>query len=236
MTDIFHEIEKDLRRERLRRLWDRFGVFFIGLAALVIAAAAGWSAYAYWRHQQQVTASASFQQAAGLLDAGKHQEAEAAFAVIAKDGPAGYRTLALFRGAAAAAARDKAAGAAAFDAIAADARLPQLLRELAQVRAALILVDAGSLADVRQRVGAVAAGGGPLRHSAREALALAQLKAGDLAGARQTATDMASDGDTPPGVRSRAELIRRLTATAAPAAGAAPTAPAPAAPGGTATQ
>ena len=25
MTDIFHEIEEDLRRERLRKLWDRFG-------------------------------------------------------------------------------------------------------------------------------------------------------------------------------------------------------------------
>ncbi|MFG1301075.1 tetratricopeptide repeat protein [Xanthobacter sp. V3C-3] len=233
MTDIFHEIEEDLRRDRLRKLWDRFGGLIIAAAVLAIVAAAGWSGYKYWRHQQAVAASAAFQSAITLYDAGKFQEAEAAFGAIAKDGPAGYRTLALFRGAAAASARDKAAGIAAFDAIGADGRLPQLVRELALLRAALILADTAGLAEVQQRVGAIASGTGPLRHSAREALAMAQLRAGDLAAANKTATDMASDGETPPGVRSRAELIRRLTAGAAPAPEAPPAAPA--APG-TATQ
>lgn len=238
MTDIFHEIEEDLRRERLRKLWDRFGGLIIAAIVLVVVGAAGWSGYKYWRHQQAVTASAAFQSAVGLFDAGKFPEAETAFGALAKDGPAGYRALALFRGAAAAAARDKAAGVAAFDAIAADAGLPALVRELAQLRAALILVDTAGLAEVKQRVAAIAAGTGPLRNAAREALALAELKAGDLAAANRTATDITSDSETPPGVRSRAELIRRLTAGAAPAPDAAPdaAAPAPAAPGGAATQ
>ncbi|MFG1319118.1 tetratricopeptide repeat protein [Xanthobacter autotrophicus] len=235
MTDIFHEIEEDLRRERLRKLWDRFGGLIIAAIVLVIVGAGGWSGYKYWRHQQAVAASTAFQSAVSLFDAGKFAEAETAFSAVAKDGPTGYRSLALFRGAAAAAARDKAAGVAAFDAIAADASLPALVRELAQLRAALILVDTSSLADVKQRVAAIAAGTGPLRNSAREALALAELKAGDAAAANKTATDITSDSETPPGVRSRAELIRRLTAGAEPAApeSAAPT---PAAPGGAATQ
>ncbi|MFG1287552.1 tetratricopeptide repeat protein [Xanthobacter versatilis] len=237
MTDIFHEIEEDLRRERLRKLWDRFGGLIIAAIVLVVVGAAGWSGYKYWRHQQAVTASAAFQSAISLFDAGKFPEAEAAFAAVAKDGPAGYRTLALFRGAAAAAARDKAAGVAAFDAIAADAGLPSLVRELAQLRAALILVDTAGLAEVKQRVAAIAAGTGPLRNAAREALALAELKAGDAAAANKTATEITSDSETPPGVRSRAELIRRLTAGAAsePAAPES-AAPALAAPGGAATQ
>lgn len=233
MTDIFHEIEEDLRRDRLRKLWDRFGGLIIAAAVLAIVAAAGWSGYKYWRHQQAVAASAAFQSAITLYDAGKFQDAEAAFGAIAKDGPAGYRTLSLFRGAAAAAARDKAAGVAAFDAIGADGRLPQLVRELALLRAALILADIAGLPEVQQRAGAIAAGTGPLRHSARETLAMAQLKAGDLTAANKTATDMTSDSETPSGVRSRAELIRRLTAGAAPAPEAPPAAPA--APG-TATQ
>lgn len=233
MTDIFHEIEEDLRRDRLRKLWDRFGGLIIAAAVLAIVAAAGWSGYKYWRHQQAVAASEAFQGALTLYDAGKFPEAEAAFDAIAKTGPAGYRTLALFRAAAAAAARDKTSGVAAFDAIGADGRLPQLVRELALLRAALILTDIAGLPEVQQRVGTIASGTGPLRHSARETLALAQLKAGDLAAANKTATDMASDSETPSGVRSRAELIRRLTAGAAPAPEAPPTAPA--APG-TATQ
>jgi len=233
MTDIFHEIEEDLRRDRLRKLWDRFGGLIIAAAVLAIVAAAGWSGYKYWRHQQAVAASEAFRSAITLYDAGKFPEAEAAFSAIAKDGPAGYRTLALFRAAAAAAARDKAAGVAAFDAIGADGRLPQLVRELALLRAALILADIAGLPQVQQRVGVIASGTGPLRHSAREVLAMAQLKAGDLAAANKTATDMTSDGETPSGVRSRAELIRRLTAGAAPAPEVPPAAPAAQ---GTATQ
>ncbi|MCL8380766.1 MULTISPECIES: tetratricopeptide repeat protein [Xanthobacter] len=228
MTDIFHEIEEDLRRDRLRKLWDRFGGVIIAACVLVILAAAGWSGYQYWRHEQAVKASEAYESAVALFDAGKMQEAEAAFAAIAKSGPAGYRTLALFRAAAAATARDKAAGIAAFDAIAADNSVPPLARDLALVRAALLVVDTAGLPEVKQRIGGIANGTGPLRHSARETLALAELKAGDLAAANKTATDITTDSETPPGVRSRAELIRRLTASAtAPAgeaaAGSAPT-------------
>lgn len=215
MTDIFHEIEEDLRRDRLRRVWDRFGVFFIAAAVLVVAAAGGWSGYKYWRHEQAVAASAAYESAVALFEAGKLPEAEAAFGDIARTGPAGYRTLALFRAAGAAAARDKAAGIAAFDALATDNRLPALARDLALVRAALLLVDTAGLPEVKQRIGGIATGTSPLRHSAREALALAELKAGDLAAANKTATDITSDSETPPGVRSRAELVRRLTAGAA---------------------
>ncbi|MFG1345733.1 tetratricopeptide repeat protein [Xanthobacter autotrophicus DSM 431] len=235
MTDIFHEIEEDLRRERLRKLWDRFGGLIIGFLVLVVVAAGAWSGYKFWRHQQAVTASVAFAAAAQLAEAGKLQEAEAAFAALAKDAPGGYRTVALFRAAAAAATRDKAAGVAAFDALAADGRLDPLMRQLAQLRAALILVDTASLADVNQRVASIASGTGPLRHSAREVLALAQLKAGDAAAANKTATEITSDAATPPGVRSRAELVRRLTAgAAAPTADA--TAPAAPAAGPAATQ
>lgn len=228
MTDIFHEIEEDLRRDRLRKLWDRFGGLIIGLVVLAVVAAGAWSGYKYWRHQQAVTASTAFAAAVRLAEEGKHQEAEAAFSTLAGTAAGGYRTVALFRAAAAAAARDKAAGVAAFDAIAADGKLDPLMRQLAQLRAALILVDTAGLGDVNQRIGAIAAGTGPLRHSAREVLALAQLKAGNAAAANKTASEITSDSATPPGVRSRAELVRRLTASAAapveaPAAGSAAT-------------
>lgn len=224
MTDIFHEIQEDLRREKLRKLWERFGGLLIALVVLIVAGAAAWSGYKYWKAQQAIEASAGFGDAVALADAGKYAEAEAAFDALVRSGPAGSRAIAQFRAAAAAAARDKTAGIAAFDAIAADIRLDPLQRDIARVRAGLLLIDAGSLADVTQRVGDAAAGTGPLRNVAREALALAQMKAGDPAAAHATATRITEDGEATAGVRSRAELIRRLTAAAVPAA--APAAPA----------
>lgn len=224
MTDIFHEIQEDLRRERMRKLWDRYGIVLIAAVVLAIAGAAAWSGYTYWRQQQAVAASIALQQAVELNAAGKHAEAEAAFQELARSGPEGYRAIALFRAGNAAAARDKAAGVTAFDAIAADTRLDSVVRDMARLRAGLILLDTSDLADVTQRVGDLAAGTGPLRNPAREILALAQLKAGDRDAANKTATQITEDAGATAGVRSRAELIRRLTAappTDAPAAPAA---------------
>ncbi len=225
MTDIFHEIQEDLRRERLRKLWDRFGALIIAAVVLVIVAAGAWSGYRYWRTQQAIAAGAEFQQAVTLADAGKFAEAEAAFETIAKTGPEGYRAIAAFRAAGAAAARDPAAGVAAFDAIAANRSVEPLLRDMAQLRAGMILLDTADLGEVTKRVGDLAAGTGALRNSAREVLALAQLKAGDSAAAYKTATEITEDAGSAPGVRSRADLIRRITAEAAAPAttdGAAP--------------
>ncbi|WP_454917466.1 tetratricopeptide repeat protein [Xanthobacter sediminis] len=227
MTDIFHEIQEDLRRERMRKLWDRYGIVLIAAIVLAIAGAAAWSGYKYWRQQQSVATSIALDEAVALNAAGKYAEAEAAFQEIAKSGPAGYRAIALFRAANAAAARDPAAGLAAFDALGADGRLDGLVRDMARIRAGLIVLDTSDLAAVKQRIGDLAAGTGALRNPAREILALAQLKAGDGAAANKTATEITEDAEATAGIRSRAELIRRITATPAPAE--APAAPAGAA-------
>ncbi|MGE4371540.1 MAG: tetratricopeptide repeat protein [Xanthobacter sp.] len=214
MTDIFHEIEEDLRRERLRRLWDRFGLLIIALVILIIAAAGAWSGYRYWQEQQAEEASASFGRAIQLADEGKYTEAQAAFDAIAADGPKGYRAIALFRAANVAAAQDPAAGVKAFDAVAADDKLPGTIRDMALLRSAILLVDRSDVAEVRQRIGGLAQGTGPLRNSAREILALAELKAGNAENANKLASEIAEDAGSPASMRSRADLIRRLTAPA----------------------
>lgn len=214
MTDIFHEIEEDLRRERLRRLWDRFGAYIIALAVLVVLGTAGWSGYKYWRHEQAVAASTAFQDALDLSDKGEHRQAEAAFDALARTAPKGYRAIARLRAASEAALADRAAGISAFDAISADTGLDAFTRDTATVRAGLLAVDTASLDDIKARIGDLAAGTGALRNSAREILALAELKAGDLAAAHATASAIADDLEAPPGLRSRAELIRRLTQSA----------------------
>ncbi len=233
MTDIFHEIEEDLRRERLRGLWDRFGALIIALVVLVVLAAAGWSGYAYWQNQRSEEAGSAFLQASTLMESGKYAEAEAAFTALAAEAPQGYRAIALISAANAAAARDTTAGVSAFDALTRDSRLDSLVRDMAALRAALLLVDTASLTDIRSRVdGLITNASAPVRNSAREVLALAQLRAGEAAEANKTATAITTDADATPGLRSRAELIRRITASAvaAPVVAPATLAPAVAAP------
>ncbi|PZQ83369.1 MAG: hypothetical protein DI549_08465 [Ancylobacter novellus] len=231
MADIFHEIDEDLRRERFSRLWSRYGVFIIAIAVLIVVGVAGWRGYEWWKLQQDQAAGARFEAALQLAAQGKTAEAEAAFAEIAKDGPRGYRTLARFRSATELAATDPKAAVAAYDALATDASLGSLMQDAASIRAGLLLVDTAPVAEIEQRMKPLDTPEGAFRFSAREITGLAQYKAGDFKAATDSFTSILNDGQTPPGLRQRAELLRTLASAqmpAAPAAAAAEAAPAPA--------
>ncbi len=79
MTDIFDEIDEDLRRERLSRLWNRFGIYVILFVVAVIAGTAAYSGWRWWQQREAQATSVRFEAAVKLADEGKHQEAEAAF-------------------------------------------------------------------------------------------------------------------------------------------------------------
>ncbi len=84
-----------------------------------------------------------------MSEAGKHAEAEAAFAKIATEAPAGYRTLARLRAAAELAQVKPADAVKAYDELAADSSLGATLQDLAAVRAGMLMVDSAPLADMR---------------------------------------------------------------------------------------
>src|SRR5690606_33738122 len=132
LADIFHEVDEDIRRERLKKLWDRLGPYVIGLALLIVVGIGGWRGYEYWQTQRAAEDSARFEAAIALADAGKHAEAEAAFAKVAETaGTATYRTMARLRQAAALTQSDPKSAVAIFDAVAADTSVGRNFRDLA---------------------------------------------------------------------------------------------------------
>ena len=86
MADIFHEVDEEVRREQLKKLWDRYSIYFIALAVLIVAGIGAWRGYEWWEAKQAAAAGAEFEAALALSEDGKHQEAEAAFAKIAAEG------------------------------------------------------------------------------------------------------------------------------------------------------
>ena len=45
MADIFHEVDEEVRRERLQKLWDRYSIYLIALAVLIVAGIGAWRGY-----------------------------------------------------------------------------------------------------------------------------------------------------------------------------------------------
>jgi hypothetical protein len=214
LADIFHEVDEEVRRERLKKLWDQYGLYVLILAVLVVAAIGGWRAYEYYQNQRAAQFGSQFEAASALAEAGKFDEAEKDFAKIAAEGTRGYRVLARLREAEAAIPRDRAAALAQFDALAGDGGLDPRFRDLAAVRAGLLLVDTASLADMEKRLEAVAAPGRPYRHSARELLALSAFRANDPQALKRWSDLIAGDGETPAQMRARMEALLLLAGMA----------------------
>lgn len=213
MADIFQEVDEEVRRERLQQLWQRYGNLIIAACILFVAAVGAWRGYEWWQAKKAGESGAAFENAVTLAEAGKHQEAEAAFAKLAADGSAGYRALARLRDAAELAQTDRPAAVKAYDEIAADGSAGTVIQQLAAVRAAILLVDTAPYSEIKQRLEPLTATDKTFRHSARELLALSAWKAGDMTAAKQWSDMIISDPQSPEGTRSRAEVLSELIAS-----------------------
>jgi len=212
VADIFHEVDEEVRREQLKKLWDRYSIYLIALAVLIVAGVSAWRGYEYWVAKKAAAAGAAFEAAAALNQQGKFAEAEAAFAKVAVEAPAGYRVLARMRAAGALAQVKPADAIKAYDELSADASVGTTWQDLAAMRAGMLLVDTAQLAEMQRRLAPLAEPTRSFRHTARELLALSAWRNRDLAAARRYLDMIATDAETPPGTRARAEVLSGLIA------------------------
>ena len=141
MSELFDEVDEDVRRDQLKKLWDQYSIYIVAAALLIIASVGGWRGYQYLEAKKAAEAGAAFDKAVELSDANKHAEAEAAFADLAAKAPSGYRVLARLRTATEVASRDQQAAAKMFDEIAADRSVGAAEQDLARIRAAQLLLE-----------------------------------------------------------------------------------------------
>lgn len=212
MADIFEEVDEELRRDRAKILWDKYGKFVIALAVLVVL---GTSANVYWRQYQQsqrLEHAQQFMTAAGLAQAGQTDQAISEFLALASDSGAGYATIARLRAAALKSSGGDVEGAVAeYNALAADSDVDQIYRDLAVLLRVIAEGDSAAPEALLEDLAPLAENGKAWRFTARELAVVQHLRQGDTAQAREKLTALADDLDAPRGIRSRAsELLRAL--------------------------
>jgi hypothetical protein len=206
MSDIFREVEEDLRRARIEALWKRFGNHIVAAAVVLVVAVGGWR---YWTHIQEekaAAAGAQLDEAEQMARGGKTAEAEKALESIIANAPSGYRMLARFSLAGEMGKRDATEGIGAFDALASDASLDPTLRDLARLRAAMLVSDRGGDAkEVAARAEPLTQPSNPWRNTARELMGLSALKAGDFEAAGRWFDQIIIDPAAPANLRQRTQ-------------------------------
>lgn len=211
-NDTFiREVNEEIRQERVRAIWKRYGIVIIVFVSLIILGTIG---YVVWERIAAGRSAADGDRliaAQELVSNGDFAGAETALAALADDGTAQYPVIArLHLAGAQLQAGDTAAAVATYDAVTADTSASRPLRDIAAIRAAYILVDEGTAEDVRQRAEALTGEDEPLRHPALEAIGLALWKAGDYAGASPFFGQLVDDFSTPAGMAERARMMQEL--------------------------
>jgi hypothetical protein len=221
VTDLFEEVEEQLRSDRYKQFARKALPWMLGIAAAALIATLGYWGYDSYRNRQIANASEQYSAAVDAMVAGDKTKAQQLWTEVSKSDAKAYKALSLMHlGAFAMEARKPADAVKLFDEAAAAAPDP-IIGDAARLKSAFALLDTASLKDLEGRLKPLMEEGHPYRVQAREALAFAKLNAGDLAGARGEFVLISQSLDAQQGAQARAQaaigLIDSGSAKAVPA-------------------
>jgi len=205
MADIFDEIDEELKQDRAKQVWLRYGKYVAAAAAAVVLGVGASQGFSAWKQSQAEAAANAYHEALASDDAVSALQAELAGLSD------GYAVLARFSIAAGKAEAGDAAGAEAdYLAIAADTDLSDLYREAATLLSAMNAPDTATPADLQGRLAPIADGTGPWRPLALELSAAFDLKAGDRDAALAKLQSVIEMEETPAELRQRAAQLAEV--------------------------
>ena len=206
MVDLFDEVEEQLRSERYTSVAKRLAPWISGVLALALVVALGYAGYQTWQTSKVDKASETYEKGLDALSSQDQTGAYTLFGEVAKDGPPGYRALALMQQAGIRLEAGKTAEAVAlFDQAAKVAPTP-VIADFAAMRSVYALIDDAPYAEMEKRLTPLVAEGRPYRLQAQEALAMSKLLAGKTAEAKSAFELLLLNIDAPQDMQQRAHL------------------------------
>lgn len=205
---LAREIDEELRREQLLRLWDKYGVYLLAVALLVVVGIGGWRYYQYRNAQASEAASIQYIVALGDFANNRTFDAQKRLEKLAPAAPAGYAALARLRLAAHAATQGNTIDAlGAYERIAKDDAVDPMLQDFARLQIAMLKFGSTPFPELRNQLSALANDRSPWRYSARELLGIGAMKAGFGSEARNHFKRLLGDRTTPPGISERVRVL-----------------------------
>ncbi len=205
MSDIFREVEEDLRQDRYEKIWNDWKWVIIGGVVIVVGGTASFQLWQSYQNSQRLHHAEEYIAASELDRSERQDEAITAFTDLAQSGSAGYQALAKFRKAGILGDQGKLDEAIAlFDEIAADPSVDDSFQRLAQTKAAVLMAESYPYEDVKDRLVPLAEAVTPWRFTALEILGYAAFKHDDQARAIQSFQRLVEDPETPISIRTRA--------------------------------
>ena len=205
MTDLFEEVEEQLRSDRYRQFARKVMPWLLGAAAAALLATLGYWGYSSYRDSQTSKASDKYAEAITAFTGNDRARAKTLWTTVSQSDGGAYKSLSLMHLAALALEDKKPQDAVRLFDEAAKAAPDALIGDAARLKSAFALLDTAPLKELEGRLKPLMEEGHPYRVQAREALAFAKLNAGDMAGARGDFVVLSQLLDAPQGAQARAQ-------------------------------
>jgi hypothetical protein len=202
VTDIFHEVEEEVRRERWEKIWKEYGDYIVAAAAFIVIAAAGWQLWRYYEHRAQLRASAEYLTAQQLLQTGQAPAAAEAFGKLAADAPHGYALISRLQEAGALQTAGRTADAVKLYMEVAHGGDP-LLAAVGRIRAAWATVETSSRPDLEKLLAPLTDPSNAWNPMAREILAYWDFHNGKTQAALAEYKKLSADKTAPDALHQR---------------------------------
>lgn len=200
---FINEVNEEVRRDRLFRLFKRYG----WIAALVVLLVVAGAAVNEWRKAQARAEAQAFGDAViwALETEDREGRVGALGAIDAEGGRAAV--LLLLKAAEAEVAGDRDAAVAALGELERDSSLPVTYRQIAALKRVVVGGADIAMEERESVLSGLAQPGQALRPLALEQLALLQIEQGNPAGALTVLNDLLEEADVTPGLRQRASQL-----------------------------
>jgi hypothetical protein len=213
-SDFFNEVDEDLRANRWKALARQYLPWVITVAAALLAAYLGVWGWTAWRAHVAAKASEAYDRGLEAMASHNPAQAQLAFEEAAKSGSlpflsSPYRSIALMQEAGILVEERRTDDAVKkLDDAAKSANNP-VLKDLASLKAAFLLMDKTPYSAIENRLKPLTDKKRPLQSYAREALAFAKLQAGRTKEARADFSILSLELNTPEDVRQRASMAKQ---------------------------
>lgn len=206
MTDVFEQVEEEIRSERLKRLARNWLPIVGGILLVALIAALAWWGWQSFQTSRAHEGSIAYQRGLEALQAGDSAGAETAFTEAGDKGNGAYKSMALQQRAGIAVAANRVPDAIQLLDDAAKADGDPILHDTAVYKSALLMMDNGAtLEALEAKLEPLAKEGRPMLPFAQEALGMARLQFNKPAEAREVFVLLTLGQDVPDSVRQRAQ-------------------------------
>jgi len=204
--EFIREVDEDLRHKQLTGIWKKFGPYVITFLIGVVVFVAGNVTLKDYNERKYAKVADQYSMVEQQVVANQMDDALKMLQTISNTDVDGYQILIAFKEAEIELERgNEDEAVAALDLLANSSDVDKVYRDLATIKAALIILDGSSYDDIKARLTPLTIEGNSWKYMAKELLAMAALASGNGAEAKRLLVELEQDLEASQDVKGRAK-------------------------------